>query len=96
MKIYIVVNSQRRGKEAIQAVFTNQIKALKYVEKWKAIGQQGLQAYVFKPNEFDKASEKDWCQRCEIWVNPKTHPCFGGGKDISHKEALELGLKVEE
>ena len=47
MKVYIVVNSQRRGKEAIQAVFTNQIKAQNYVNKWKAIGQWGLEAYVF-------------------------------------------------
>ncbi len=49
MKVYIVVDSKRCGKEAIQAVFTNQIRALKYVEKWKAIGLQGLGAYVFEP-----------------------------------------------
>lgn len=46
MKVYIVV-VPKRGKEAIQAVFTNQIKALEYVKKWKAIGQWGLEAYVF-------------------------------------------------
>jgi len=48
MKIYIVVNTQRRGKEAIQQVFTNRIKALKYVEKWEALGQTGLEAYIFE------------------------------------------------
>jgi len=49
MKVYIVVNSKKCGKEAIQVVFTNQIRALKYIEKWKALGQQGLEAYVFEP-----------------------------------------------
>jgi len=48
LKIYIVVDTHGRGKQAIQQVFTNRIKALKYIEKWEALGQTGLEVYMFE------------------------------------------------
>lgn len=28
----------------------------------------------------EKVNESEWCPRCEKWVNPKKHSCYGEGE----------------
>ena len=46
MKVYIIINCYKQGREAVQQVFTDHIKAVEYLKKWKALGLRGLEAYA--------------------------------------------------